>query len=338
MKTITIKTILVKPALILTLCILMFCEYSHSQTIGQFTLWNQNHYLVNPAAAGNQNYFDAAMGYRKQWSGIENAPQTIYAVAHTVLNRPETHQRSAIRISNTNNRVYRKQKNFSKPMLKHAAGVQLSNAAQGAFERTEAVLSYALHLPVVNDISLSFGLSAGLNSFSFDESVASVLNERDPIFNAYVNGQASNQMNVNAGTYLYSDRFFIGYSANQILQNDLEIADADIAGATSANLEMQHFFMGGFNIDLTNDFRLTPNLLVKLAEPNPSFIDLGLNLSYQQFIYVGMNYRTDKAFTTSLGINVNYFVKVGYAYDYTTSDLSGTASGSHEFFIGLTLY
>ena len=198
-------------------------------------------------------------------------------------------------------------------MLKHAAGAQLSNSQQGAFERTEVVLSYALHLPIVNDISLSFGLSSGLNSFSFDESVASVLNENDPVFNAYASGQASNQLNINAGTYLYSDRFFIGYSANQILQNDLEIADAELTGAGSANLEMQHFIIGGYNIDLTNDFRLTPNLLVKIVQPNPSFVDFGLNLSYQQFIYVGMNYRTDEALTASLGINVNYFLKLGYA-------------------------
>ena len=88
MKKITIKNSLLKTISILGVGIIIFSESIYSQTIGQFTLWNQNHYIVNPAAAGNQNYFDAAMGYRKQWSGIENAPQTIYAVAHTVLNRP----------------------------------------------------------------------------------------------------------------------------------------------------------------------------------------------------------------------------------------------------------
>jgi len=327
-----------KPHILIVLSVFCASSFLRAQTVGQFTLWNQNHYIVNPAAAGNQDYFDIALGLRQQWSGVKNAPKTFYAVGHTVLNRPKTHERSAIRISRTNKSVYRKQKSFSKPILKHAVGGHISTLEQGAFDRTEAVLTYAIHLPIKNEISLSFGLSAGLNSFSFDESKASVLDNNDPVFNAFVNGENSNQLNVNAGTYLYSDQFFIGYSANQLLQNELEIADIDNPGTGSANLEIQHFLIGGYHIDLDNDFRLTPNLLVKISNPTPSFVDFGLNLSYQQMMFFGMNYRTDEVISASLGFDVSYFLKVGYAYDYTTSDLGGVANGSHEFFVGIKLY
>ena len=29
-----------------------------SQTVQQYTMYNQNHYLINPAAAGNENFAD----------------------------------------------------------------------------------------------------------------------------------------------------------------------------------------------------------------------------------------------------------------------------------------
>tara|TARA_R110002072_G_C7898972_1_gene529464 strand:- start:114 stop:1127 length:1014 start_codon:yes stop_codon:yes gene_type:complete len=324
--------------IILVLLLFGYSIKTDGQTIGQFTMWNQNHYLVNPAAAGNQDYFDAALGYRKQWAGVKNSPQSIYAVGHSVLNRPKTHQRSALRISNTNRGVYNKQKKLNKPMLKHAVGGYLGNQEQGAFTRTEAMLTYALHLPIKNDISLSFGLSGGLNSFGFNEAKANVLNEGDPIYNAFVAGENSNQLNVNAGTYLYSDRFFVGFSTSQILQNELKIADTDINRASPAKLEMQHFIIGGFNFDLTNDFRLTPNMLVKLSETSSSYLDMGVSLTYQQFMFMGLNYRTDQVLSASFGMNLSYFLRMGYAYDYTTSELSGASSGSHELFIGITLY
>lgn len=334
-----LRLYLISYLLVVVAITLFFPFQVEGQTVGQFTLWNQNHYLVNPAAAGNQDYFDASIGYRKQWSGIKNAPQSIYAVGHSVLNRPKTHQRSALRISNTSkNGVYKKQKKFNKPMLKHALGGHISNQEQGAFTRTEAMLTYAIHLPIVKDISLSFGVSAGLNSFGFDENKASVLVDGDPLFNAFVTGENSNQMNVNTGAYLYSDKFFFGFSTNQILQNELKIADIDIDRPSPAKLEMQHFIIGGYHFDLTNDFRLTPNVLIKLASSTPTYFDLGVTLNYQEMMFLGFSYRNDEVISASFGMNINYFLRMGYAYDYTTSELSRAATGSHEFFIGVTLY
>lgn len=318
-------------------CLILIATGTFSQTVGQYTMWFQNHYLVNPAAVGNQDYIDVSMGYRKQWAGVKNSPQTIYATGHSVLNRPATHNRSALRISNTKNGEYRKQKNYSKPMIKHAIGGKLNSIQQGAFVRTEALASYGFHLPVAKDLSLSFGLSAGLNSFGFDENLATVIDENDPVYQDYVAGETSNQLNLNAGLYLYSDQFFVGFSSNQLLQNDLQIADIETTPANS-NLEMQHILIGGYHFDLTNDFRLSPNALFRLTEANPLGFELGANLSYQEFLNAGLSYRSDDAISIQFGMQANHFLKFGYAYDYTLSELSAASSGSHELYIGLTLY
>jgi type IX secretion system PorP/SprF family membrane protein len=314
--------------------ILLLGGIAHAQTVAQYTQWNQNHYLVNPAAAGNQNHFDVATGFRKQWSGIKDAPQSFYATGHTVLNRPKSFENSAIRISESSSS---NDKKSNSPMLKHAAGAKVNSSQFGAFEKVEAMLTYALHLPVTKTINLSFGLSAGLNNYSFNSSEAQVLREGDPVYDAYVVGENSNKLNVNSGTYLYSDKFFVGYAAHQLLQNNLEIADIE-TNTEEASLELHHFIMGGYNFDLTNDFRLTPSVLIKKLNPNPVSVDVNATLTYKQAMYVGLGYRNAESISAMVGYQVNHFLRAGYAYDFLTSDLNQRAGGSHEIFIGLTLF
>lgn len=313
---------------------------SSGQTVEQFSMYNFNHYLINPAAAGNDNHLDVALGYRRQWAGIKDAPSTYYASGHTLVNRPKTHQQSAIRTSGTKPQLSRSGgKNIfgSYKKMGHAVGGKMSSSQFGAFSKTEVMLTYAIHLPVYEDINLAFGLSAGLNSFSFDKTKASVLFDNDPAYDAYSNGQNANIFNSNTGTYIYSDKFYVGYSAHQILQNKLELANADLSNQ-QAELDMHHFILGGYNYDLNNDIRLNPNLLLKKAGPTPFIVDYNLNVIYKQTISAGINYRSSKEIVGMFSMRFNHLFKAGYAFDFTTSELSEQASGSHEIFIGLTIF
>ncbi|MFI5453507.1 type IX secretion system membrane protein PorP/SprF [Pedobacter sp. UC225_61] len=58
---------------------------SFGQQRPQYTQYIFNNYLLNPALSGIENYTDFKAGYRKQWSGIEGAPQTTFAAAHWSL-------------------------------------------------------------------------------------------------------------------------------------------------------------------------------------------------------------------------------------------------------------
>ena len=39
-----------------------------------------------------------------------------------------------------------------------------------------------------------------------------------------------------------------------------------------------------------------------------------------------------------IGANIYPWLNIGYAYDYTISDLSTASSGSHEFMLGIDLF
>ncbi|MFT4755514.1 MAG: type IX secretion system PorP/SprF family membrane protein [Vicingaceae bacterium] len=321
---------------ILTISFVLFTGTSvFGQILQQYTLWNQNHYLINPAAAGNQDHTDVAIGFRQQWAGVSNAPRSYYATGHTVLNRPKSFQRSALYTSKTARppRQLRGRRSY----VKHALGGALNSGENGAFKKTQAMLTYALHLPIKNGLYLSFGLSGGLSNFGFNESEATVLSNNDPTYNSYAESSNTNLFNADAGTYLYSDKFFVGYSGRQILRNQLKLANVT-TGNDPTSLEMEHLISGGYHFDLSNDFRLTPNMLIKKTGNLPTSFEVNGTLMYKEVMNIGLTYRNESALAAIFGFQFNHLFKAGYSFDYTLTEIRERSSGSHEIFIGLTLF
>ena len=302
-----------------------------SQTVQQYTMYNQNHYLINPAAAGNENFADIRSGHRQQWSGLKEAPKIHYLSGHTVLNRPKNYERSAIRISETWRKPVRR------PMVKHAVGGLVNTKTFGAFNRIDALASYALHLPINDKISISLGVSAGINSFSFDESKAKVLYANDPIYDEYARSDRSTKFNANTGVYIYSDKFFAGYSAQQLIRNEIGLSNIKLVTG-GERFDLHHMLMGGYNFDLTNNFRLTPSVLLKQVGDNPLSYDINTFVTYKQFLSLGAGYRSTDAVSAMFSLQINNLIKIGYSYDYITSDIREVSSGSNELFIGFTIY
>jgi type IX secretion system PorP/SprF family membrane protein len=310
----------------------MMSSLGEAQTVQQYTMFGLNHYLVNPAAAGNQNFADIRSGYRRQWTGVKDAPSMYYLSGHTVLNRPKNYQRSAIRMSTSWGHPSRQ-----KPMVKHAVGGMVNRSAFGAFGRLEASGSYALHLPIDRKISISIGLSAGLKSFSFDETKGDVLYAGDPVYDAYASSDQVSKFNANAGVYVYSDQFYVGYSAQQLVRNEIGLSNIRIATG-SERFDMHHMIMGGYHYDVSNNLRLSPGFLLKKVGNNPLSYDINALATYKQFLTGGIAYRSQDAISAMFSINVSSLLKIGYSYDYNLSEIRTVSSGSNELFIGIALY
>src|ERR1700712_607269 len=60
----------------------MFCVFgvpiAAAQQLPQYTQYVFNNYLLNPAVSGIENYTDAKLGYRSQWTGLNGAPVTSF--------------------------------------------------------------------------------------------------------------------------------------------------------------------------------------------------------------------------------------------------------------------
>ena len=56
---------------------------------------------------------------------------------------------------------------------------------------------------------------------------------------------------------------------------------------------------------------------------------------YRERIWLGLGYRTGDALVGMLEYQVNPMLRVGYAYDMTTSKLRTHTSGCHEVILGI---
>jgi len=65
---------------IIVYCLLSYGAYAQQQ--GQYSQYMNNNFLLNPAEGGTENFTDIKLGLRKQWTGLEGSPQSIFVSAH----------------------------------------------------------------------------------------------------------------------------------------------------------------------------------------------------------------------------------------------------------------
>src|SRR6478735_8739705 len=72
---------------ILMSLVLMVSLNVKAQQQGQYSQYMMNYYLINPAVAGTDEFLDARVGYRMQWTGIEGAPRNYYMTVHSPIDK-----------------------------------------------------------------------------------------------------------------------------------------------------------------------------------------------------------------------------------------------------------
>lgn len=309
-----------------------------AQQLFRLTQYFQNPMVMNPATTGIEGFMDVKVGYRQQWSGLEGAPETYYLSAHAPL-RPKSRssrlQNNSLRISNPS--LYDQfdgNSRFGNSTVKHGLGGYITSDNQGIFAQTSGFISYATHLPVGNQLRLALGVSAGVSNLQIDVSSVSVIEPNDPTYQAYQNqqGQTTN-FDINAGMFLYSDLFYIGYSTARILQNNL-YNDSEIA----AQQQLTHFGMLGLRLNLSNALILYPGAYVGYDGANPLTYDVGARVKLRDVVWAGLSYRNTNSVAGMAGIFINNTFNISYSYDYGFSGINNLQSGIHEVTLGLVLF
>ena len=182
-----------------------------AQQTPQFTQYDQSKYIINPAATGENEYLTGVLGYRKQWVGLGNEPTTIFAGGHIGLRKtkPEEHQPLALRTSRPD-AFHFEQTEADVSKYKHGVGVHLISDNYGAFKKNVFGVNYAIHIPLSDDVNISFGGSGSYNNVGFDQNKAIPTETNDQVYQTFVTDRTSLSMiDMNFGTYLYSPRFLL---------------------------------------------------------------------------------------------------------------------------------
>jgi len=115
-----------------------------------------------------------------------------------------------------------------------------------------------------------------------------------------------------------------------------------------------HYYLTAGAMFTTNgDTKLNPSFLLKDDRAGPTSLDLNMYVLLSDRIWVGATYRTavplyakpnlqsDLPSTNAVVMMAEFFVndklRVGYAFDYSTTKLGGYNYGTHEISIGIFL-
>jgi len=335
---------------LLTLGLLLASGFSFGQQLPQYTQYHRNQILVNPAATGAYDFLDITVGGRYQWLGLSNdaqgnvAPRTAYLYAANVLKNEKVRYNPALRISN--GPIRNPGKGTGK--LKHALGLQVVADEYGAFQNLQFAGMYAIHVPLSKEVNMSFGAKLGLSNHSFLNDKAQVLSMMqstgaDAAYDNFIsNGLSRMYMDLGAGFYIYSNKFFLGVSSDQLTTDLVSLG----SGTTNFMPEMHFTVTGGYKFDLNDDWTLQPSAIVKLMPPAPISLDGTLQAEYKEWLWFGTSYRYNmsrigtsaNAITAMLGANISQRFKIGYSFDYSLGGFQSYASGGgHELMLGFMI-
>jgi type IX secretion system PorP/SprF family membrane protein len=293
----------------------------YGQQRPQFTHFMLNNYLYNPAVTGINDFSNAQVGYRKQWTGMPGAPTTTYVSVNGSLDSPEPAQSLPVRGRLAN------QFNTAKPTQSeggvHGLGGYFLSDQTGPTGFNSGYLSYAYHLPLANSLKLSIGATAGLSQFYLNTSKLGDLND------AAIGAGTAQKLNPDLalGAMLHNDRFFLGYSAVQLFRNRLNLFVTD---QQVGRLSVHHFANFGAKFKLSEDVSVVPSVLAKYTPEAPLSIDVNARVNFQELLWVGASFRNEDSFSALLGINFTQNLFLGYSYDFLTSNLAGLGGASHE--------
>ncbi|MCP4053642.1 PorP/SprF family type IX secretion system membrane protein [Mesoflavibacter zeaxanthinifaciens] len=280
---------------------LLFALQAQAQQDPQYTQYMYNMNVVNPAYAGS--YEGVAIGalYRSQWVGLEGAPSTGTLTIHSPVGK----------------RV--------------GLGLSLISDEVGPVNETNAYVDFSYTLPVGTGTKLAFGLKAGATFHDIGLTSVEVLDPNDPFYSENINEVTPN---IGAGLYFYKpNKYYISAS----MPNILESVHLDANGFKIGS-ETQHAFVAaGYVFDLSENFKLKPHVMTKLAFSSPVTYDVNLNLFMYDFVEVGAGYRLDDSFSGMVNFLVAPNLRIGYAYDSVNSQLDVVTNSSHEIFINFDI-
>ncbi len=266
----------------------------------QYTQYMYNMSVINPAYATEGEDINVGALYRTQWVGTVGAPNTGSLFVHVPLQE------------------------------KIQVGLSIINDQIGnVVNETNVYADFAYILSLGSKTKLSLGVKAGASFFNtnFNDFIYSDVLP-DP---AFANNLSKTFPNIGAGAYVFGANYYVGFSAPNLLNSKHLERDS---GILANGVEEIHFFLtGGYVFELNEQLKLKPAFMTKAVSGAPLSLDLTANLLINNVLEVGAGYRFDDAVTGLANFRITPSMRIGYAYDYTLSNLGRFNSGTHEIMI-----
>lgn len=253
-----------------------------------FANYSYNTVVINPAHAGYYEDTDVTLINSGFFNAVEGSPKNMGLTVNAPLNSEH---------------------------MGLAAGVALDEI--GVTKAVNFFAAYSYKIFFDSDFSrprawshdpnvISFGISAG--GTSYKEDLLSLGIENDPEFQKNINAFVPT---IGVGILYNKDRFYLGFSAPNILGNSL---------SSERNINFDNpvygYFGYRFFADQFEEVLINPSVLFKYVSGAPFQADLNLMVNYLNKVEFGAGYRTSEAINLLAGLHIGTHFKVLYNYSY----------------------
>lgn len=295
-----------------------------SQQDPQFSQYMYNKLFMNPGYAGMRQALCGTVIDRQQWTGFDGAPKTFVFSADCFL-----------------------------PQIHGGVGLNIMADKLG-FENSLAYrLNYSFHAMNVGGGTLGIGVELGAQStrigptgsqqwlattnWQNDQSIPPQL--KKTVFDA------------GFGLWYQRQGLWFGISATHLPASKVNDGSATVQPTIGPpvihdliyQMARHYFITGGYNFPVGSSWELRPSFVVKSDATITSF-DLNVTALFNQRFWFGASYRFGDAICPMIGFMLPSStatsderpgggLKVGFAYDYTTSNLKNYNNGTFELFI-----
>jgi type IX secretion system PorP/SprF family membrane protein len=255
---------------------------------------------INPAYTGVRGALNIAALYRKQWTGITGAPETMTLTSDAAV---------------MDNKL--------------GLGLIITNDKIGVTKETHFSITYSYKIEMKEGL-LSFGLGTGLFTTNTKWSDLVVLDPGDEYYLA--DSRVYVVPDFSFGTYYSYKNFFAGFSIPRLLGYEFNYN----TNKYSINVNPAHYnylLSTGYSFALANKLRLLPSVLLNYRPGEKPSFDINAHVSYADRLWFGFSYRNTGSLVTLLQVSLNKQLKLAYTYDFDFGQLGKFSNGSHEIMI-----
>jgi type IX secretion system PorP/SprF family membrane protein len=301
-------------------CLLLTKLTALAQQDAQYSQYIFNGLYVSPAYAGYKQDFYVHSFFRSQWTGFPGAPQS-FSLSGDVA------------VADT----------------KVGLGMLIAADKIGAQSSLTTNFSFAYHIPLGQDdgTRLSFGLGLGFIQAGIDGTRLNAVQEGDN----YIPTAAISTLfpDARAGVMFSTNTFYAGFSADNLVAQNMQQDRAQLVPVPKPH----YYLTAGQILNINDDTKINPSFLLKDDRAGPTSLDLNLFVLLSDRLWVGGTYRTavplynkpnlpgglpkTNAAIAVVEVFVTDKLRLGYAFDYSTTALGNYNYGTHEISLGLYL-
>jgi type IX secretion system PorP/SprF family membrane protein len=299
---------------------LLVCSFAlKAQQTAQFSQYMFNGIYINPAYAGYKEELNLHSFYRNQWVGIEGSPKSMSLALDAIANNGNV-----------------------------GLALQLSSDKLGAQSTVAGYMnySYRIRLSESEDQRLAFGIGAGIIRNNIDGTMLEAIDLNDT--RIPLDYQSNTLPDFRAGAFYSNSRWYAGFSADNLLAQ--YVSKKRTNGIYSITPKPHFYLTAGALLPINEFMQLKPSFLLKDDRGGPTTLDLNAFLLLADKVWIGGSYRKgvniyDKSYLQKDLLKKNALVgmtelfvspqiRLGYAFDYSLTQINGYVGGSHEISIG----